>query len=590
MRNPFSAYVLLFLAFSSALALRLPFQKQAVTGASVSSVFKSSFSFSSLSQSQTTATQDVNNVQDARYVTNITINGVQVTVALDTGSTDLWVIPPGGIGTFNDTGIEVSLLYGDGTYGTSGTIGVAPFEFGPYKIEQQAFLNAVQSNIAGMQDIGIFGLMGLSFDFATASPINEKIESIYGPDATWGRSVLKNIFKQNPSEPNMIAILLARTGDMEDTDGGSFTIGEYLPQYASVVNQTKLPQFPKGGDRWTVLMDGIYVDGAALNLESTSNGVPSGQAQTLLDTGNSNALLPTGLYDVLYSLIPGSILYNGASGRFWVIPCNTTTNLEFVFAGVHYPVHPLDLSTITSPVTVDGQQYTACTAAFQSGDDSSSSGFDVALGDSFLRNVYSIFDFGDNAANGAISDPYIQLLSTLDPAKAISEVATIRGQTLASLPPEMDPTRLVGLVTNIEASSGAAAFFQSSSASSAIVTPTSSSGSPSLDSDGPKSKSKTDVQLAVGGAGGVGQAVFIDGSVVDKYGSVIVGLLAANLFVGLLLLIFGVLSYVKRGSSKNLGRKNTIDPPGPPVYVPVKNVDQDEGYRFSEANMKRYIS
>lgn len=47
------------------------------------------------------------------------------------------VIPPGGIGQFNDTGVGLSLLYGDGTYGVSGTIGVAPFEFGPYKIEQQ---------------------------------------------------------------------------------------------------------------------------------------------------------------------------------------------------------------------------------------------------------------------------------------------------------------------------------------------------------------------------------------------------------------------------------------------------------------------
>jgi len=242
------------------------------------------------------------------------------------------VIPPGGIGNFNDTGIQLSLRYGDGSYGTDGTIGVAPFEFGSYKIEKQAFLNAVQSTISDMQDIGIYGLMGLSFDLATASPINQKIQSIYGLDATWGRSVLKNIFTQNPTEPNMIALLLARTGDLEHTDGGSFTIGEYLPQYSSVVNQNKLSQFPQGGDRWTVLMDGVFVDGKALSLSSDSTGVPSGQAQTLLDTGNPDAQLPTDLYDAIYSSVPGSALYDGDAGRFWVIPCNTTTNLEFSFA------------------------------------------------------------------------------------------------------------------------------------------------------------------------------------------------------------------------------------------------------------------
>jgi len=47
------------------------------------------------------------------------------------------VIPPGGIGDYNDTGIGLSLRYGDGTYGVEGTIGVAPFEFGPYRIEKQ---------------------------------------------------------------------------------------------------------------------------------------------------------------------------------------------------------------------------------------------------------------------------------------------------------------------------------------------------------------------------------------------------------------------------------------------------------------------
>jgi hypothetical protein len=50
------------------------------------------------------------------------------------------VIPPGGIGQYNDTGIGLSLRYGDGSYGVDGTIGVAPFEFGPYTIEKQGLL------------------------------------------------------------------------------------------------------------------------------------------------------------------------------------------------------------------------------------------------------------------------------------------------------------------------------------------------------------------------------------------------------------------------------------------------------------------
>ena len=51
------------------------------------------------------------------------------------------IIPPGGLGQYNDTGIPLSLRYGDGTYGVDGTIGLAPFEFGPYKIDRQGLVS-----------------------------------------------------------------------------------------------------------------------------------------------------------------------------------------------------------------------------------------------------------------------------------------------------------------------------------------------------------------------------------------------------------------------------------------------------------------
>ena len=63
-----------------------------------------------------------------------------------------------------------------------------------------------------------------------------------------------------------------------------------------------------------------------------------------------------------------------------------------LYRAVRYPIHPLDLSTIET-FTLAGKQYTACISAFQSAEDEdfSTNGFDVALGDSFLRNVYSMY-------------------------------------------------------------------------------------------------------------------------------------------------------------------------------------------------------
>jgi len=66
MQHPLSTFLYLFLILSSARSLRLPFQRRAPRGASMSSPRKGSFSFLALSDSQTSATQDLNNVQDVR--------------------------------------------------------------------------------------------------------------------------------------------------------------------------------------------------------------------------------------------------------------------------------------------------------------------------------------------------------------------------------------------------------------------------------------------------------------------------------------------------------------------------------------------
>ncbi|KAF9473995.1 acid protease [Pholiota conissans] len=255
------------------------------------------------------------NIKNRRYVLNITINHVEVQVTLDTGSTDLWVMPPSGLGTFNNTGIPINLCYGDGAYGTSGTIGVSPFNLGAYTVERQAFMRATTSTIGGLQEDGIYGVMGLGFDSIMISPINQKIRSLYGQNATWGRSVMRNIFAQDPNIPHFFGIDLSRTGDLEDTVGGTFTIGEHDQRFAGIADEPKLFQFPKGAYRWTTLFESISVDGMAIPLHSVNPGVPSGRAVAVLDTGEPNSVLPAHIFDAIYSRIPGSALYDNPSQR-----------------------------------------------------------------------------------------------------------------------------------------------------------------------------------------------------------------------------------------------------------------------------------
>lgn len=136
------------------------------------------------------------------------------------------------------------------------------------------------------------------------------------------------------------------------------------------------------------------------------------------------------------------------------------------FSGQNFPIHPLDLTGLSRPIAFRGQRYTACLGLMTGfeegwgGDD-----LEMSLGDIFLRNVYSVYvssiplqplnlrltiflilsyDFGDDGG-----EPYMQLLSQLDLAKAVDQVAVIRRRTMAALPQEIPPIELISLLTGL---------------------------------------------------------------------------------------------------------------------------------------------
>ncbi len=51
----------------------------------------------------------------------------------------------------------------------------------------------------------------------------------------------------------------------------------------------------------------------------------------------------------------------------------------------------------------------------------------MILGDSVLRSVYSVYDFGDFDDSGKMGDPYLKFLSLIDPNGASKDFATARG-------------------------------------------------------------------------------------------------------------------------------------------------------------------
>jgi saccharopepsin len=103
-----------------------------------------------------------------------------------------------------------------------------------------------------------------------------------------GRSLLYNLFSDNPQEPNFIAFSLQRSTDPTNDVEGTFLIGELDPDYAAVNQTSPIPTFPMTSpNRWTILIEAILVGNSVIPMTTTVPNVPSNRAAALLDSGSS---------------------------------------------------------------------------------------------------------------------------------------------------------------------------------------------------------------------------------------------------------------------------------------------------------------
>ncbi|KAJ6534276.1 aspartic peptidase domain-containing protein [Mycena capillaripes] len=374
--------------------------------------------------SNSTASNTVDHL-DIRYVTNITVNGRQFRVAIDTGSSDLWIVPPKDF-SFNNTGIPIVDRYIGGD--VNGTLGVGSVALGGYKVDIQAFNNATVFQLGGIVDLGLDGLIGLSFDSKGVSPITDTVAAL-GMDPNLGKPFLFNIFDQTPTKNNFIGISLSRTDDLEGSARASFGINEVDPSYATASKAPSVPLFPGDNGVWSILLDGISVDGVNIPLPpSNVPKTPAGKAVVVLDTGTPTAMLPQQLLDGIYSRIPGAKLVKDETGAsVWSIPCSTTSSVSIHIGGQSFPIHPLDLSSVVLTTT----NAPLCVSPWTGGEGSTD--VDMLFGDSFMRNFYSIFNFGDAVSQSPTGNASIQLLSQTDAAAAAKDVVNVRMALLAGL-------------------------------------------------------------------------------------------------------------------------------------------------------------
>ncbi|KAG8728100.1 hypothetical protein FRC12_022016 [Ceratobasidium sp. 428] len=147
----------------------------------------------------------------------------------------------------------------------------------------------------------------------------------------------------------------------------------------------------------------------------------------------------------------GGVLWNDGTNTTYAVPCMAEAQLVFSIGGRDIPIHPLDLTQVTTITTTSGSQnFTMCQNAYQPFSSNAGGGeVDYILGDAFLRNVYSLYDYGDYVqgfSGLAQGDPYMKLLPLTDPTAASAEFKTARAASLsaAGMPPQIDPQTING--------------------------------------------------------------------------------------------------------------------------------------------------
>ncbi|KAJ2917039.1 hypothetical protein MD484_g3391, partial [Candolleomyces efflorescens] len=371
----------------------------------------------------------LSNQGDLSYYADLTLNGRVFNVLVDTGSADLWVA--GTVLGATDTGFRGSVSYAVG--GVDGPIKSARLQFGNHTVSNQAFIE-VTPDSTHPEGHGILGL-GPS----TGSFITDLVPT--------GTPLLSHLFSQNRTTPNFFTILLGRERDPTDHYTGSLTIGEVLSDRPAILDQpkiniVKLPPSRQDQQHLQVLLDANGLegpDGQVIPMTSVVSQMEDKSRLTVvLDSGFSLPQVPRAVADALYSRFHGAefVSVNGI-GPTYILPCDAEVNATFLFAGNRYPMHPLDMTMDPSALglgsVVNSRGQLSCIATFQpfTYDRGPNPTYDMVLGMAFMRNVYTLFDYGDftspsDTSSSTTDPPYIQLLSLTDPSEAHQDFVTVR--------------------------------------------------------------------------------------------------------------------------------------------------------------------
>ncbi|TBU39877.1 acid protease [Dichomitus squalens] len=430
--------------------------------AAVSFARRNSSAIRALNGDAVGGTVGLGDVSDLTYLVAATVGNSTVSLNIDTGSTDLWVVSSAcQTQTCQSFAGEryaltqafqqsqqgsVDLLFGDSTTGThaAGPLGRDVVVLAGLTATNQTFaaINDTDNSAVANGGAGILGLGFPSQSFIGESIVSSVFKDIRGSDtfveqwANYGPIIPRLILAGVLDQP-LFTITLQR--DELDVSGtGQLTIGQ-LP---SGIDNSSLTWVPvrlylesEGGMtppsfasnevyplRWEIPLDGVFLDGVKLaDSAQNASGISKPSLSALIDTGNSLIRGPADVVSAILANVSSTFAANASNAP--LLPCAPGHNLTFQIGGKIFPVDPRDFVSQNSP----GDAAT-CVASAVVGTDPPSSGalFSWSLGDPFLKSNLVAFYYG-NLTNPSADPPRIGILS-LVPSDAEEELEQAVGE------------------------------------------------------------------------------------------------------------------------------------------------------------------
>jgi cathepsin D len=304
--------------------------------------------------------------QDYSYFSSIKIGseGKEMWMLIDSGSANTWVFGSDcstqactkhdtfgkdDSDTLNITSNRWSVSYGTGD--VAGVVASDKIAFAEYEVE-----------------LG-FGLASNASDDFTTYPMDGILGLGRASSTKLGTPTLMEIMAtQKLLKANLFGVHLSRSAD--GATDGQITFG--VPDTSKYSGDLTYTNSISTDGLWEIAADGASVDGQDLGMTGKT---------AIIDTGTSYILMPPADAKALHAKLPGS----SNSGESFTVPCDTRLPIQFTFSGVTYDVLPADY--------VGQPDKTGKTCASNIVGHQSFGKDTWLLGDVFLKNVYTVFDF-----------------------------------------------------------------------------------------------------------------------------------------------------------------------------------------------------